>query len=102
MNKEDEEEKETHLELNTILNLDKPKLKHKENKLELNNNEKFALNNKDQLKSNERSELGRNSEMELKQALDLLKSLKPNQELIKAIELIEGVIKREQDSLRED
>lgn len=97
MNKEDEKEKETHLELNTILDLDTPQLEHRENKLELNNNEKLALNNNEKLKLDKHHGMTRDSEIELKRALDLLKSLKPNDELIKAIELIEGVIKREQE-----
>lgn len=89
MNKEDEKEKETHLELNNILDLDTPQLEHRENKLALNNNEKLKLDKHDGM--------SRDSEIELKRALDLLKSLKPNEVLIKAIELIEGVIKREQE-----
>lgn len=97
MNKEDEKEKETHLELNNILDLDTPQLENRENKLELNNNEKLALNNNDKLKLDKHHGMSRDSEIELKRALDLLKSLKPNEVLIKAIELIEGVIKREQE-----
>lgn len=97
MNKEDEKEKETQLELNTILDLDTPQLEHRENKLELNNNEKLALNNNEKLKLDKHDGMSRDSEIELKIALDLLKSLKPNEELIKAIELVESVIKREQE-----
>ena len=94
MNKDDEKKKESPFNLKTILEIDTPQSEPSKNELGLDNKDDLEFDsNKFDLDSYSR--MDKNSEIDLKQALDLLKSLKPNDELIDAIKLIEGVLKRE-------
>lgn len=90
MKKEEDKKKdntENLFSLKTILDLDKPQIEPANNKLELDDSDRLELKGY--------SGLNQKSEIELKQALDILKSLKPNDELILAINLIENALERE-------
>lgn len=75
------------LNLNTILDLDLTQTEPKGDPYESDNDEEIILTGY--------TRLDEEKEIKLRQALDLLKSLKPNDELINAINLIESVLKRE-------
>ena len=83
----DQDEQMHHLNLNNILDLDTSPLKPPAKELEDQND--------NEIEGEAYSRFNNQSEIELKKALDILKSLQPNEELVTAINLIEKAIKRE-------